>query len=165
VTGVRHASAIWRAILSFPEVTPVGLGARDTLRLEMGYPLYGSDVDRTVDPISAGLGWVVPPAKTGYVGAEAVAAIREAGPAQKLVGLSVEGGIPRHGFAVLHEGAVVGKVASGTFSPSLETGIATAYVPAELAAPGMRLTVQIRKKTAPATVVKMPFVAKTSLSA
>jgi aminomethyltransferase len=165
VTGIRHAPAIWRAILSFPEVSPVGLGARDTLRLEMGYPLYGSDMDRTTDPISAGLGWVVPPEKTGYVGAQAVAAIRVAGPVLRLVGLSVEEGIPRHGFAVLREGDVVGKVASGTFSPSLETGIATAFVPAELASLGTRLTVQIRKKTTPATVVKMPFVAKTSLSA
>ena len=165
VTGVRYAAAMWRALLSFPEVTPAGLGARDTLRLEMGYPLYGSDMDRTIDPISAGLGWVVPKAKTGYVGAEAVAAVREAGPAKKLVGLAVEGGIPRHGFPVLHEGIEVGKVASGTFSPSLSTGIATAYVPAEFAAVGTRLDVGIRKKTASATVVKPPFVTKTSLSA
>ena len=165
VTGVRYAAAIWRVLLSFPEVTPAGLGARDTLRLEMGYPLYGSDMDRTVDPISAGLGWVVPKAKTGYVGAEPIARVREAGPAVKLVGLTVDGGIPRHGFPVLHEGKQVGKVASGTFSPSLSIGIATAYVPAELAAPGTRLDVEIRKKTASATVVKPPFVTQTSLSA
>jgi aminomethyltransferase len=165
VTGARFAAQLWRAILSFAEVTPAGLGARDTLRLEMGYPLYGSDMDRTIDPISAGLGWVVPKVKTGYIGAEAVAAIRESGPALKLVGLTVDGGIPRHGYAVLHEGAVVGKVASGSFSPTLEGGIATAYVPAELAAPGTRLDVEIRKKTAAATVVKPPFVSKTSLSA
>jgi aminomethyltransferase len=165
VTGARYAAAMWRVLLSFAEVTPAGLGARDTLRLEMGYPLYGSDMDRTNDPISAGLGWVVPKAKTGYIGAEAVAAVREAGPARKLVGLSVDGGIPRHGYAVLHEGAVVGKVASGSFSPSLQVGIATAYVPSELAAVGTRLDVEIRKKTAPATVVKPPFVTKTSLSA
>jgi aminomethyltransferase len=165
VIGAGKAAALWRAILSFAEVTPAGLGARDTLRLEMGYPLYGSDMDRTNDPISAGLGWVVPKAKTGYTGAEAVAAVRESGPARKLVGLAVEGGIPRHGFVVLHEGVEVGKVASGTFSPTLESGIATAYVPAELAAPGTRLEVEIRKKTVPATVVKPPFVSKTSLSA
>jgi aminomethyltransferase len=165
VTAARYAAQLWRAILSFAEVTPAGLGARDTLRLEMGYPLYGSDMDRTNDPISAGLGWVVPKDKTGYIGAEAVAAVRATGPAMKLVGLRVDGGIPRHGFAVLHEGAVVGKVASGSFAPSLETGIATAYVPADLAAPGTRFDVEIRKKTAPATVVKPPFVTKTSLSA
>jgi aminomethyltransferase len=164
VSGANNAAAIWRALLSFSEVTPAGLGARDTLRLEMGYPLYGSDMDRTIDPISAGLGWVVPKDKTGYVGAEAVAAIRESGPSTKLAGLTVEGGIPRHGYAVLHEGEQVGKVASGTFSPSLETGIATAYVPAALAAPGTRLEIEIRKKTAQATVVKPPFVTQTSLS-
>jgi aminomethyltransferase len=165
VIGVRYAARLWRAILSFAEVTPAGLGARDTLRLEMGYPLYGSDMDRTVDPISAGLGWVVPKAKTGYIGAEAVAAVREAGPVRKLVGLTVDAGIPRHGYTVLHEGVEVGKVASGSFSPTLESGIATAYVPAELAAPGTQMTVEIRKKTVPATVVKPPFVSKTSLSA
>jgi aminomethyltransferase len=165
VCGASKAAALWRAILSFAEVTPAGLGARDTLRLEVGYPLYGSDMDRTNDPISAGLGWVVPKAKTGYIGAEAVAAVREAGPSMKLVGLTVDGGIPRHGFAVLHEGVEVGKVASGTFSPSLEIGIATAYLPAELAVPGTHVEIEIRKKTAPATVVKPPFVTKTSLTA
>ena len=95
----------------------------------------------------------------------AVAAIREAGPARKLVGLTVEGGIPRHGYTVLHDGVEVGKVASGSFSPTLESGIATAYLPAELASVGTRLDVEIRKKTVPATVVKPPFVSKTSLSA
>ena len=165
VMGAKNAPALWRALLSFAEVTPAGLGARDTLRLEMGYPLYGSDMDRTNDPISAGLGWVVPAEKTGFTGAEAVAAVREAGPACKLVGLVVEGGIPRHGFPVLHEGIEVGKVSSGTFSPTRQTGIATAYVPTELAAPGTRFTVEIRKKSATATVVKPPFVTETSLTA
>lgn len=165
VVGARNAARLWRALLSFPEVTPAGLGARDTLRLEMGYPLYGNDMDRTKDPVSAGLGWVVPKAKTGYIGAEAVAAIRESGPAEKLVGLTVPGSIPRPGMAVLHEGAVVGKVASGSFSPTLETGIATAYVPAALAAPGTAFEIEIRRKTVPATAVKPPFVSSTSLSA
>jgi len=165
LVGANQAPALWRALLSFAEVTPAGLGARDTLRLEMGYPLYGSDMDRTIDPISAGLGWVVPKAKEGYIGAEAIARIRRDGPELKLVALLVEGGIPRHGFPVLHEGVQVGKVASGTFSPSLATGIATAYVPAEFSAPGTRFDIEIRRKTAPATVVKAPFVTKTSLSA
>jgi aminomethyltransferase len=164
LVGASHAPALWCALLSFAEVTPAGLGARDTLRLEMGYPLYGSDMDRTVDPISAGLGWVVPKAKHDFIGAEAVGRIRAAGPERKLVGLRVEGAIPRHGFPVLHEGVRVGKVASGTFSPTLETGIATAYVPADLAEPGTGFDVEIRRKTVPATVVKPPFVTKTSLS-
>ncbi|NTW27808.1 MAG: glycine cleavage system aminomethyltransferase GcvT [Coriobacteriia bacterium] len=166
LTKAADAPALWRALLSFPEVVPVGLGARDTLRLEMGYPLYGSDMDRTIDPVSAGLGWVAPKSKSGYIGAETVARIREAGPISKLVGLKLkDNGIPRHGMILLHEGAQVGKVASGTFSPTLEVGIATAYVPVELAVPGTELAVQIRNKTIPATVVKMPFVSSTSLSA
>ena len=158
------AAAIWRMLLSFPEVTPAGLGARDTLRLEMGYPLYGSDMDRSIDPISAGLGWVVPKAKSGYIGAAAVARVRENGPVIKLAALTVPGAIPRPGMSVLHGGVVVGKVASGSFSPTLETGIATAYVPVELAATGTALSIEIRKKTVPATVVKTPFVTSTSLS-
>jgi aminomethyltransferase len=158
------APAVWRLLLSFPEVTPAGLGARDTLRLEMGYHLYGNDMDRTVDPISAGLGWVVPADKGEFIGRDAVQAVRASGPVRKLARLRVEGAIPRPGFSVLHEGTEVGKVASGTFSPSLEVGIATAYVPAALAAPGTELEVVIRKKTAGAEVVKVPFVASTSLS-
>ncbi len=165
VCRASEAPVVWRLLLSFPEVTPIGLGARDTLRLEMGYHLYGSDMDRSIDPISAGLGWVCPSAKTGYIGAEKVALVREAGPSRRLVMLRVEGGIPRHGYPVLHGGDEVGNVASGTFSPTLQTGIATAYVPAELAAPGTALEVGIRKKIVPAEVVKAPFVKSTSLSA
>lgn len=165
VCAASDAPRLWRAILSFPEVSPAGLGARDTLRLEMGYPLYGNDMDRTNDPISAGLGWVVPKSKTGFIGAEAVAHVRHTGPERKLVGLTVDGAIPRPGMSVLHEGEVVGKVASGTFSPTLETGIATAYVPSEISAPGTTFTVEIRKRTVSAVVVKPPFVSSTSLSA
>ena len=163
VCRASDAAAVWRLILSFPEVTPCGLGARDTLRLEMGYALYGSDMDRDIDPVSAGLGWVCPKSKTDYLGAETVARVREAGPVAKLVFLRVEGGIPRHGFAVLREGIEVGKVASGTFSPTLGTGIASAYVPAEFASPGTSLEIAIRTKIASAMVVKAPFVTSTSL--
>jgi len=165
VCRTADAPALWRAILSFPEVTPAGLGARDTLRLEMGYPLYGNDMDRTIDPISAGLGWVCPKAKTDYIGAEAVAAVRESGPSVKLTGMTVPGAIPRPGMVVLHEGVEVGKVASGTFSPTLQTGIATVYLPVALTAPGTPLEVVIRKKTVAAVVAKPPFVPSTSLSA
>ena len=160
-----QASAIWRLLLSFGEVTPCGLGARDTLRLEMGYALYGSDMDRGVDPISAGLGWVVPKTKSGYIGEDAVSRIRESGPALKLVGLTVGEGVPRHGYPVLHGGAEVGKVASGTFSPTLGHGIATAYVPAALAGEGTELDIGIRRKVVPAVVTRPPFVKETSLSA
>lgn len=166
VSRASDAPALWRALLSFAEVTPAGLGARDTLRLEMGYALYGNDMDRGVDPVSAGLGYFVPSAKQGYVGADAVQRIREQGPTRKLVGLRLtEKGVPRPGYPVLHAGEEVGKVASGTFSPSLEIGIATAYLPAELAEPGTAVSVSARGKEFPAVVEKMPFVKRTSLSA
>lgn len=165
LTHVSQAADMWRALLSFPEVTPCGLGARDTLRLEMGYHLYGQDMDRGVDPVSAGLGWVVPPEKEGCVGCEAISRIREAGVTRKLVGLVVEGGIPRPGMAVLREGAEVGKVASGTFSPTLQTGIATAYLPVEMSESGTEFDVAIRMKLARAVVARPPFVKTTSLSA
>jgi aminomethyltransferase len=158
-----HAPPLWRAILSFSEVMPCGLGACDTLRLEMGYVLHGSDIDRGVDPISAGLGGVVSVEKTGFIGAEAIARIRTQGPKRKLVGLGVDEGIPRPGYPVLHGGEAVGKVASGTYSPTLESGIATAYVPADLATPGQELEVEIRSNIARATVTKVPFVGTTSL--
>jgi aminomethyltransferase len=165
VCSAADAVAVWRLLLSFPEVAPCGLGARDTLRLEMGYPLHGSDMDRSIDPLSAGLGWVVSAKKGDYVGRAAVEAIREAGPTRKLVGLTVTEGVPRHGYPVLHEGVEVGTVASGTFSPTLGHGIATAYVPIALAEPGTVLQVAIRRKTVDATVARPPFVTRTSLSA
>jgi aminomethyltransferase len=159
-----HAVAVWRLLLSFPEVAPCGLGARDTLRLEMGYALYGSDIDCSTDPLSAGLGWVVALDKDDFVGKGALVRIKAAGPATKLVGLEVSDGIPRHGYPVLHGGQQVGTVASGTFSPTLERGIATAYLPAELAAPGTAVQVRVRKKTVDALVARPPFVKETSLS-
>jgi glycine cleavage system T protein (aminomethyltransferase) len=165
VCSAADAAAIWRLLLSFDEVTPCGLGARDTLRLEMGYPLHGTDMDRQVDPISAGLSWVVSKKKGDFTGREAIERIREAGPARRLVGLTVSEGVPRHGYPVLHGGVEVGTVASGSYSPTLEHGIATAYVPADLAEPGTEMEVAIRRKTVKATVTRPPFVAKTSLSA
>lgn len=164
---LSHASRtpeIWRLLLSFPEVTPCGLGARDTLRLEMGYPLHGTDMDRGVDPISARLGWTIGKDKGEFIGREAIERVRQEGPARRLVGMVAEHGIPRHGYDVLHEGSAVGKVASGTYSPTLSTGICTAYLPSELASEGTELQIAIRGKTVAARVVKMPFVTNTSLS-
>lgn len=164
VCAASDAVAVWRLLLSFPEVAPCGLGARDTLRLEMGYPLHGSDMDRSVDPVSAGLGWAVSWKKGDFVGRDAIERVREAGPARRLVGLSLSDGIPRHGYAVLHEGVEVGSVASGTYAPTLEHGIATAYVPSQLAEPGTTLQVAIRRKIVDAVVTRPPFVKVTSLS-
>jgi len=167
VCHISQVAAIWHVLLSYAEVTPVGLGARDTLRLEMGYPLYGTDMDRTVDPISAGLGWVVSLGKAGgFIGHDAVAMVSEEGPARRLVGVLIgEGeGIARHGHPVLRDGVEVSSVASGTFSPTLGRGIATAYVPADLAAVGTPVQVAIRKRVVSAEVVRMPFIAETSLT-
>jgi aminomethyltransferase len=163
--AAQQAAQLWRALLSFPEVTPCGLGARDTLRLEMGYPLYGSDMDETTDPISAGLGWVVSLQKGSFTGSGPIAEKASSGADRKLVGLTVSEGIPRHGYPVLHEGKEVGKVASGTFSPTLGHGIATAYLPASLAEEGTRVEIGIRKKVVAAAVARPPFVKDTSLAA
>ncbi len=161
---VSNAAPIWRALLSFPEVVPCGLGARDVLRLEMGYHLYGLDMDRDVDPVSAGLGWVVRLDKGDFVGREAIFEVWKQGPSHKLVPLLVDGGVPRHGMDLLKGGELIAHVASGSFSPTLGTGIATAYVPSEYAVDGLELEIQIRNRTGKATVTVPPFVKKTSLS-
>lgn len=165
VCAASDAVAIWRMLLSYAEITPCGLGARDTLRLEMGYPLHGTDMDRSVDPVSAGLSWAVSFKKGEFIGRDTVAAIKEAGPVRRLVGLTVSEGVPRHGYPVLHDGVEVGTVASGTFSPTLEHGIATAYVPSALAEAGTALEIIARRKNVSATVTRPPFVTHTSLSA
>jgi aminomethyltransferase len=131
----------------------------------MGYHLYGLDMDRDTDPVSAGLGWVVRLDKGDFIGKEAILEVWKEGPTYKLVPLTVEGGVPRHGMELVDEsGEVVGKVASGSFSPTLSKGIATAYVPAALAVEGTELTLRIRKREGVATVVRPPFVTDTSLS-
>ena len=163
VCAAGDAVRVWRLLLSFAPVVPCGLGARDTLRLEAGYPLHGVDMDRSVDPVSAGLSWVVAMDKGEFVGREAIARVRESGPATRLVGIRVDEGIPRHGYALLRDGERVGSVASGSFSPTLERGIATAYLPVSLAEPGTRVEVEIRRRTVAASVVPMPFVTETSL--
>lgn len=158
------APSLWRALLSFPEVMPCGLGARDTLRLEMGYHLYGHELARDIDPITAGLAWVVSRTKGEFIGSESIERIRKEGPPSCFVGLMTDAGIPREGHRVLHEGVEVGKVASGTFSPTLERGIATARIESRWASPGTTLEVEIRSRIVSATVVQPPFVSHTSLS-
>ncbi|TNF36479.1 MAG: glycine cleavage system aminomethyltransferase GcvT [Deltaproteobacteria bacterium] len=159
-----RAVALWEALEREGAdlgVGPIGLGARDTLRLEMGYCLYGNDIDRTTTPLEAGLGWVTRLDKPAFVGREALVAQQEAGVPRKLVGLEVGGkGIPRHGYPVLHDGAVVGAVTSGTRSPSTGRDIALAYVPTALSEVGTELTVDVRGKAKPARVVTFPFLAR-----
>ena len=152
-------------------VRPVGLGARDTLRMEAGMPLYGHEISEDLDPVSAGLDFAIKfdkgmtggpdDERTGtFIGQEALRRIKEEGPARRLVGLFVEGRrSPRQGMQVLSAGAVVGETTSGCLSPSLDRGIAMAYVPAALAAEGTALELDLAGKgTAAATVAKLPFV-------
>ena len=143
-------------------VGPAGLGARDTLRLEMGYCLYGNDIDRTTTPLEAGLGWVTRLQKDHFVGRSALAAQKEAGVPRRLIGLEVgDRGIPRQGYAVMHEDAAVGHVTSGTRSPSTGKSIGLAYVPTALAEAGTALQVDCRGRLKPATVTRPPFYSPT----
>ena len=140
-------------------VTPCGLGARDTLRLEAAMHLYGQDMDADTNPFEAGLGWLVHlEMPADFVGRQSLEQAAETGPAKRLVGLKLQGrAIARHNYPVLHEGTKVGIVTSGTWSPTLEVGIALAYVPPNLTKPGTELSVEIRGKSQPATVVRRPF--------
>jgi len=140
-------------------VEPCGLGARDSLRLEAAMHLYGSDLDSGTTPLEAGLGWLVHlEMPKPFIGREVLEQQSADGVKRRLVGLRLQGrAIPRHGYPVLAEGAVVGAVTSGGWSPSLEAGIALAYVPVEAARLGSELAVQIRGRAEPAVVVKRPF--------
>jgi aminomethyltransferase len=153
------AVQVWQALLVAgrgDDLVPVGLGARDTLRLEARFSLYGNDIDETTGPIEAGLGWTCKLDKD-FVGREAVAKQKADGPKRRIAGLVVEGGVARHGYDVTSEGKVVGQVTSGTFGPTVAQNIALAYVPTDLSKVGTTLAVRIREKDVPATVVKTPF--------
>jgi aminomethyltransferase len=139
-------------------VRPIGLGARDTLRLEMRYALYGNDIDQTTNPLEAGLGWVVKPAKGDFTGKAAIERIRAEGPRRRLVGLEMsERAVARHGYPVVKAGRPVGVVTSGSYGPSVDRFIALAYVETVHAAVGTDLGVEIRGQAQPARVVKTPF--------
>jgi aminomethyltransferase len=154
-----QAPAVWDALMAGADrPDPCGLASRDTLRLEMGYPLYGNELSRDRSPISAGLKWACDLAHGGFPGAERMQREAEGGTPEKLVGIMLtEKGIPRGGCPVLADGQPVGVVTSGTRSPSTGENIALAYAPASHAAPGSRLTVDVRGKLAEAVVVKGPF--------
>jgi len=152
------ATRLWDALLAAGpgEIVPVGLGARDTLRVEMGYPLYGHELDRATDPIEAGLERFVAFGR-GFTGEKALTERQARGPARRLVGLVLEGrALARTDFPI-HAGEGLGRVTSGTFGPSVERSIAIGYVPAEHAAPGARVDVEIRGRRSPAQVVELPF--------
>jgi aminomethyltransferase len=149
---------LWTELLD-RGVVPCGLGARDTLRLEAALALYGQDIDDHTSPLEAGLNWLVHlPEKGDFIGRDVLAEQKTKGVPRRLVGLQMAGkNIARHDYPVIFEGREVGKVTSGTLSPTLSIPVALAYVPADLASIGQSLEVEIRGKTYPATVVKKPF--------
>jgi aminomethyltransferase len=150
------ARGVWDAVLAAGAV-PAGLGARDTLRLEVCFHLYGNDLGVERTPIEGGLGWCCKE-DTGFIGSEAVARVRERGPAERLVPFVLTGrGIPRPGNRMLHDAEPVGEVTSGTHSPSLEVGIGMGYVSAELAEPGTELEIDVRGTRRPARVERKPL--------
>ncbi len=142
-------------------IKPIGLAARDTLRLEMGYCLYGNDIDDTTSPIEAGLGWVCKFNKA-FTNSEALEKEKQIGPKQKLVAFQLDDrGVPRHGYDIVDtNGNKIGVVTSGTMSPSINKGIGMGYVPTIFADVGGKINIQIRKNAIPATVVKLPFYKK-----
>ena len=159
---VERTGELWDAMLAAgrPEgLVPVGLGARDTLRLEAGMPLYGNELDRATNPFEAGLGRVVKLSKAGdFTGRAALEKVARDGTARRLVGLALrERGVARHGYPVLVAGAPAGVVTSGTVSPTLGTAVAMAYVPPAQAEPGTMLAVEVRGAPVAAEVVSLPF--------
>lgn len=152
---------IWHQVFAAGKsfgIKPIGLAARDTLRLEMGYCLYGNDIDDTTSPIEAGLGWITKFTKP-FTNHEALQKQKEYGVYRKLVAFELnERGIPRHGYPIVDgNGNAIGNVTSGTMSPSLGKGIGMGYVSVESSKIGSEIFIQIRKKNIPATVVKLPF--------
>ena len=160
----QHSQKIWDALFEAGKdhgLQPTGLGARDTLRLEMGYMLYGNDINDTTSPLEAGLSWITKTKKGDFNGRDAILKLKAEGVKRKLVGFKmIDRGIPRQHYEIAHEGKVVGEVTSGTMSPLLGYGIGMGYVPKELSAAGTELDILIRNKQAKAEVVKTPFIEK-----
>jgi len=158
---VEGAMKLWDALIAAggeEGLIATGLGCRDSLRLEMGYALYGNDLDEEHTPLESGLGWITKMDKGDFIGKDVLVAQKEAGVTRRLVGLKLlEKGFPRHGYPIAHEGQDVGVVTSGVVSPSLGIGVAMGYVPTEFAKPGTEVEVRIRNKVIPAVVQRPPF--------
>jgi len=160
----RKAEEIWELLLRVGKdesVLPCGLGARDTLRIEMKFPLYGHELSKETNPLEAGLGWVVKLNKAEFLGREALLKIKEeGGPKRRLVGvLMTEKGIPRQGYSVTDiEGRPIGILTSGTMSPSLNVGIGIAYVESSFKSPDTPIQIQIRDRLQSGIIAKTPFI-------
>jgi aminomethyltransferase len=157
----EDANQVWDAVFAAGAdfgIKPIGLAARDTLRLEMGFCLYGNDIDDTTSPLEAGLGWITKFTKD-FTDSEFLAKQKEAGVARKLVAFEmIDRGIPRHDYPILNaDGEVIGKVTSGTMSPSMKLGIGLGYVTMDNSKLDSEIFVEIRDKGVKAKVVKLPF--------
>jgi aminomethyltransferase len=157
----EHAAHVWNRLLEVGRVDgllPAGLGSRDSLRLEMGYALYGNDMDERNNPLEAGLAWITRMDKGDFIGRDAIARAKEQGVSRKLMGFILqERGFPRHGYEVRIDGEPAGEVTSGIVSPMLQQGVGMCYVPADAAKPGTRVHVMVRDKSIPAELVRPPF--------
>jgi len=155
------APGVWNDLMSAGEefgILPVGLGARDTLRLEMCYCLYGNDIDKTTNPLEAGLGWITKLKKGKFTGSDSLQAQKEEGIKRRLVAFQMEKkAIPRHGYKILRDGNPIGEVTSGTFSPILKAGIGLGYVTTGNHEVGTNLIIDIRGRDQSAQIIKPPF--------
>ena len=159
------ADSVWNALMEAGKefaIRPIGLAARDTLRLEMGFCLYGNDIDQTTNPLEAGLGWITKLDKGAFNGRDALVKVKQEGLKRKLVGFVVEEerAFPRHGYEIRLNGNAIGEVTSGTVSPTLEKGIGLGYLPLPASQPGSPVNIVIRNKETKAHVVKIPFITK-----
>lgn len=158
----EQAEKLWTKILDAGKefnILPIGLAARDSLRLEKGYCLYGNDIDQTTNPLEAGLGWITKLDKENFIGKEALLKIKSDGLKRKLSGMiSTEKVFPRHGYEIDSNGKKIGCVTSGTVSPVLEKPIALGYLEKDYSSPGTRVEILIREKKVSCDVVKLPFV-------
>jgi aminomethyltransferase len=155
------ADAVWRGLLESGrsvDIVPVGLGARDTLRLEAAMRLYGNDIDETTTVLEADLGWTVGWKKPAFIGHEQLREQKERGVTRKLVGFEmIDRGIARHGYPVVRNGEQVGVVTSGTQTPFIKKAIGMAYVPIDMTAPGTEIEIDVRGRASKAKVVPLPF--------
>jgi aminomethyltransferase len=159
-TGKKVWDAVMEAGREF-NIAPIGLGARDTLRMEMGFCLYGHDIDQTTNPLEAGLGWITKPEKGEFIGSDAIKAVKKSGLKRRLVGFALnDKAYPRQGYPIHHNGSTIGSVTSGMFSPILDRSIGMGYVGMDYTKVGTPVSVMIRNKAVPASVTAIPFINK-----
>ncbi len=158
----EYAETVWEKVFASGkefDIEPIGLGARDSLRLEKKMCLYGNDIDQTTNPLEAGLGWITKPDKGDFIARDVLLKVKEEGVSRRLVAFVLDGaGFPRHGYKIFKDGEPLGEVTSGTVSPMLEKGIGLGYVKKGFTKIGTTVEIEVRNKMIPATIIKPPFV-------